>query len=42
MTPEQTTDSRIEERLCEVLAEFVEEAERGGVPDEEAYLARYP
>jgi serine/threonine protein kinase len=42
MTPEHTTDSKLEDRLCEILAEFVEEADRGGVPDEEAYLARYP
>ena len=42
MTPEHTTDSKLEDRLCEILAEFVEEADRGGVPDEEAYVARYP
>src|ERR1700722_17169100 len=41
MTSEHIADSKQDDRLCEILAEFVEEAERG-LPDEEAYLVRYP
>src|SRR5262249_40587730 len=42
MKPNATRDTKREEQLGEVLAEWLEAAEQGLPPDESAYLRRYP